>query len=147
MMELSKDTVLEVLEPPECHRLLATGFVGRVGLVVGDLAYVLPVNYVLVDDLLIFRTALGSAFDQLARERRLTLEIDHVDPGFHAGWSVMAIGWGTGLEDKVDVQLLEGLTLRPWGMGSRPGWIGIRIDELTGRRVISLPRGRVQPSG
>lgn len=147
MIELSKDTVLETLEPAECRRLLGTGSVGRVGLVVGDLAYVLPVNYVLLDDMLIFRTAQGSTFDQLARERRLTLEIDHVDPGFHAGWSVMAIGWGTGLEDKVDEQLLEGLTLRPWGMGSRPGWIGIRIDELTGRRIIALPRRRVDPSG
>jgi hypothetical protein len=140
MIELSKDTVLETLEPAECRRLLATAAVGRVGLVVGDLAYVLPVNFTVVDDLIIFRTAQGSTFDRLARERRLTFEIDHVDPGFHAGWSVMAIGWGFGLEAEVPDQVLRNLELRPWGMGAMPGWIGIRISELTGRRIVALPK-------
>ena len=141
MIELSKETVLETLDPAECRRLLSTAVVGRVGLVVGDLAYVLPVNYALAADLVVFRTAQGSAFDRLARDRALTVEIDHVDPGFHAGWSVMAIGWGIGLEDHIAPEALHALQLRPWGMGSIPGWVGIRIDELTGRRIIALPRG------
>lgn len=140
MIELSKDTVLETLDPAECRRLLATAVVGRVGLVVGELAYVLPVNFALAGDTIVFRTAQGSAFDRLARDRALTFEIDHVDPGFHAGWSVMVIGWGKGLEDQVPPETLQALELRPWGMGAVPGWIGIRIDELTGRRIVALPR-------
>ena len=40
-----------------------------------------------------------------------------------------------------DPEALHALQLRPWGMGSIPGWVGIRIDELTGRRIIALPRG------
>ena len=140
MIELSKDTVLETLDPAECRRLLATAVVGRVGLVVGELAYVLPVNFALAGDLIVFRTAQGSAFDRLARDRALTFEIDHVDPGFHAGWSVMAIGWGMGLEDQVPPATLHALELRPWGMGAVPGWIGIRMNELTGRRIVALPR-------
>jgi hypothetical protein len=143
MIELAHDTVLETLTPQECRRLLATATIGRVGLVVGDLAYVLPVNFVLAGDLVVFRTAQGSTFDRLARDRALTFEIDHVDPGFHAGWSVMAIGWGLGLEDQVSEDVLRALELRPWGVGTRPGWIGIRIDELTGRRIVSLPRNKI----
>jgi hypothetical protein len=140
MIELSQDTVLETLEHAECRRLLETTNVGRVGLVVAELAYVLPVNYAVAADLVVFRTAKGSTFDRLARDRPLTFEIDHVDPGFHAGWSVMAIGWGFGLEDQLPAEVLQALHLRPWGMGAEPGWIGVRIDELTGRRVLSLPR-------
>jgi hypothetical protein len=139
MIELSSDTVLETLDPAVCRRLLGTAFVGRVGLVVGEIAYVLPVNYAVAEDLIVFRTARGSTFDRLARERTLTFEIDHVDPGFHAGWSVMAIGWGFGLEDEVSDEVLHALDLRPWGMGSEPGYVGIRIDELTGRRIVSMP--------
>src|SRR5437764_635030 len=114
MMELAPDTVLETLDSADCRRLLAIAAVGRVGLVVGELAYVLPVNYALVDDLVVFRTAKGSAFDRMARDRGLTFEIDHVDPGFHAGWSVMAIGWGFGLEGHLDEGVLRALPLRPW---------------------------------
>jgi hypothetical protein len=141
MIELGSGTVLETLEPSQCRRLLSTATVGRVGLVVESLAYVLPVNFLVVDDLVVFRTAKGSSFDRLARDRRLTFEIDHVDPGFHAGWSVMVIGWGFGLEDQVAIEALQSLELRPWGMGATPGWIGIRIEELTGRRIVSLPAG------
>ena len=140
MFELSQDTVLETLEPSECRRLLCTATVGRVGLVVGPLAYVLPVNFAVTDELIVFRTARNSSFDHLARDRALTFEIDHVDPGFHAGWSVMAIGWGFGLETHLAEDRLHSLHLRPWGMGTEPGWIGIRVDELTGRRIVSLPR-------
>lgn len=142
MIELAHDTVLETLEEDECRRLLGTAHVGRVGLVVEGLAYVLPVNFAVAGDLVVFRTAKGSTFDRLARDRILTFEIDHVDPGFHAGWSVMAIGYGIGLEDKLSADILQALQLRPWGMGSEPGWIGIRIDELTGRRIVSMPRRR-----
>jgi hypothetical protein len=140
MIELTNDTVLETLDADECRRLLGTANVGRVGLVVGELAYVLPVNFTVAAQLIVFRTAKGSTFDRLARNRSLTFEIDHVDPGFHAGWSVMVIGWGFGLEDQLSADVLQALQLRPWGMGSAPGWIGIRVDELTGRRIVSLPR-------
>ncbi len=140
MIELSNDTVLETLTAAECRRLLSTTHVGRVGLVVEGLAYVLPVSYVLANDYVVFRTARGSSFDRMARDRALTFEIDHVDPGFHAGWSVMAIGWGVDLERLIEQHALESLGLRPWSMDARPGWVGIRIDELTGRRIISLPR-------
>lgn len=141
MIELSSDTVLETINDGECRRLLASSTVGRVGLVVEGLAYVLPVSYVLANDYVVFRTARGSSFDRMARDRALTFEIDHVDPGFHAGWSVMAIGWGVDLERLVEQSVLESLGLRPWGMNARPGWVGIRIDELTGRRIVSLPHG------
>ena len=140
MIELSTDTVLETLDPSECRRLLATAVVGRVGLVVGELAYVLPVNFALAGDTIVFRTAQGSAFDRLARDRALTFEIDHVDPGFHAGWSVMVIGHGFGLEQQVPPETLQALELRPWGIGAVPGWIGISMEELTGRRIVALPR-------
>jgi hypothetical protein len=139
MIELSHDTVLESLEPVECRRLLAASSVGRVGLVIDELAYVLPVSYVIVGDLIVFRTASGSTFDRLSRDRALTFEIDHVDPGFHAGWSVMVIGWGLGLEGLVEAGTLDALPLRPWGIHARPGWIGIRIDDISGRRIVSLP--------
>jgi hypothetical protein len=54
----------------------------------------------------------------------------------------MAIGWGFGLEGHLGDGVLRMLPLRPWGMGAEPGWIGIRIEELSGRRIVSMPAKR-----
>ena len=51
---------LEVLAREECFRLLATLKVGRVALSVGGLPVVVPVNFLVVDEAMVFRTGVGS---------------------------------------------------------------------------------------
>ncbi len=138
MLRIAESTMLETLSEPECRRLLACGGIGRIGIATDEVAYVLPVNYAMLDDLIVFRTARGSTFDRLVRNRSVTFEIDHLDPGYHAGWSVVGFGVGEGLEGVVDPNVLHALHLRPWGFTAEPGWIGILLHEVTGRRVVHV---------
>ncbi len=138
MDEVSYDqvTIVEELPPEECLRLLATRTIGRVGFVHDGHPMVLPVQYVFLDGAVLVRTAYGSAFDRAVRGVEVAFEIDAVDPGYHAGWSVMARGMAEGLDDGTGARLPPDTTSRPWGLGTRPGWVRIAISEVSGRRII-----------
>ena len=96
MRHLDDVTVLEDLPIAECLRLIATQRIGRVAFTVEAEPAVLPVNFSLVDDVVVFRTALGSAFDLLIRRAEIAFEVDHADPAYHSGWSVIGRGHGRG---------------------------------------------------
>ena len=71
-------------------------------------------------------------------------DLDHADPAYHAGWSVVGRGQAVGMDERfVDgaaVDELSHLLSRPWGFDLPAGWVGIRFDELTGRRIVPLAR-------
>src|SRR5262245_35950498 len=83
---------LEVLGREECLILLDRSTVGRVGLSIGALPTVLPVNFRLVDEHVVFRTGVGSKLDAATRGAVIAFEVDHVDPVSHTGWSVVVTG-------------------------------------------------------
>jgi hypothetical protein len=58
----------QVLSEPECRDWLAEGSVGRVAFLDGEFPVVLPVNYVVDDDLILIR----SAHDRHQRDLRST---------------------------------------------------------------------------
>jgi hypothetical protein len=148
MERLDDVTVLEELGVDECLRLLATQGIGRVAFIVDGEPAVLPVNFTLVEDVVVFRTAAGSAFDVLVRETDVAFEVDQADPAYHSGWSVVGRGIAEGLEDVMPLDVLEQLPLRPWGLAATPGWIGVRLREVTGRRLVQLiGRSRTGTSG
>jgi hypothetical protein len=138
MERLDDITVLEELGTEECLRLLATQGIGRVAFIVDGEPAVLPVNFTLVEGVVVFRTAAGSAFDVLVRHADVAFEVDQADPAYHSGWSVVGRGTAEGLEDVMPVDVLEALPLRPWGLAASPGWIGVRLREVTGRRLVQL---------
>ena len=148
MQRLDDVTVLEELEADECLRLLATQGIGRVAFIVDGEPTVLPVNFTLVQGVIVFRTAAGSAFDLLVREAEVAFEVDQADPAYHSGWSVVGRGTAEGLEDVMPADALAELPLRPWGLAEVPGWIGVRLREVTGRRLVQLlGRPRDRPAG
>ncbi len=83
---------LEVLPREECLRLLGRASLGRIGLSIGALPTVLPVNFRLVDDHVVFRTGVGSKLDAATRGAVIAFEVDEVDPIAHVGWSVVVTG-------------------------------------------------------
>jgi uncharacterized protein len=138
--QLDDVTILEELSLIECHRLLATQSIGRVGFVYSGRTFVLPVQYAYCAGDVLVRTADGSPFDRAIRGSDVVFEIDAVDPGYHAGWSVMARGVAERIDEATAASLLAGMPLRPWGLAERPGWVCIRITEATGRRILHVPQ-------
>ena len=128
---------LDVMFRAECLDLLAAQDYGRLGLVEGGQPVVLPINYALDGEHIVFRTGGGSGkFNTLVRGARAALEIDDIDPATHAGWSVLATGRVNEVESGAERERLErDCGLMPWAPGDRSHWMVMTTDRVTGRRI------------
>jgi nitroimidazol reductase NimA-like FMN-containing flavoprotein (pyridoxamine 5'-phosphate oxidase superfamily) len=131
---------LEELAEPSCWNLLASGRIGRVGLLVDGRPVVLPVNYALDGETVLFRTGDGTVLNE-ASMRTVAFEVDEVDESTHEGWSVLVQGFARDLGDAVDAtaERIHRLSLVTWAPGRRPRWFRIEPDRVTGRRLRLVP--------
>ncbi|MFJ7199124.1 MULTISPECIES: pyridoxamine 5'-phosphate oxidase family protein [unclassified Streptomyces] len=129
---------LRDLGPEECRTLLSTHGVGRIAVSDSDgRPAIVPVNYSVIDDAIVFRTAPGSV-TAAAALKKVAFEIDHVDDALSQGWSVLAVGPASIVTDRDAVRrLARDAHSRPWAGGEREMWISIRPTSLTGRRITS----------
>jgi nitroimidazol reductase NimA-like FMN-containing flavoprotein (pyridoxamine 5'-phosphate oxidase superfamily) len=121
--------------------LLAGATVGRVALVADDQPEILPVNYALDGETVVFRTAEGTVLTG-ASLTRVAFEVDNVDDTTRTGWSVVVKGQADDIGDAIDAtsERLRRLTLVTWAPGRRDRWFVIRPQEITGRRIRVMPK-------
>ena len=79
---------LAALGPDECRAQLARNRIGRVVFVDARGPVALPVNYGLLDDDIVFRTAASSSLLASSYVTRVGFEVDEIDERHRAGWSV-----------------------------------------------------------
>ena len=136
----------EELTEEVCRFLLANEEVGRVAFVDDDgYPVVLPVNYFLHDDLIVFRTGPGSKLG-LVPLRPVAFEVDHLAPTVRAGWSVLVRGVGHDLTRALGPNY-EKLRQRPllhWDPSEKHHWLGIKIQAISGRQIAN-PRSPPPP--
>ncbi|GGY89008.1 DNA-binding protein [Streptomyces olivaceoviridis] len=127
---------LRDLGPEECRTLLSTHGVGRVSVSAPDgRPAVVPVNYTIVGDTIVFRTAPGSV-PAAAAGTEVAFEVDHVDDALSQGWSVLAVGPASEVTDpEATRRLTQHAHTTPWAGGEREMWVSIRPTSLTGRRI------------
>ncbi len=126
-----------VLARQTCFNLLATRDVGRVAFTIeGDAApTVLPVNYAMVDEGIVFRSALAGAIMRHARGYA-AFQVDSLDEERHEGWSVLASGrceWVRGTEELSRIP--QGRLPQPWAEGVRDQVLRITPGRLSGRQI------------
>lgn len=120
----------------KCRELLAGGVVGRIGVCTPDGPRIFPVNYSVVGEAVIFRTAPYGTVATADWTRRFAFEVDHLDYADHKGWSVLAVGLGERVEDPDELAAIRRTwDPRPWVAGTRPLYVRLRWRELTGRRL------------
>jgi nitroimidazol reductase NimA-like FMN-containing flavoprotein (pyridoxamine 5'-phosphate oxidase superfamily) len=130
------------LESDECFRLVATLEVGRIAVAGSGLApLVVPVNYVLDGDTIVFRTDEGSKLLALL-ENPASFQVDFLDSFHRTGWSVLI----QGAVEEVDGDQLTHLALHPWAPGRKVHWLKLVPFVVTGRR-LDLPLYVVDPRG
>jgi nitroimidazol reductase NimA-like FMN-containing flavoprotein (pyridoxamine 5'-phosphate oxidase superfamily) len=124
---------VESLGTEECFRLMATHVVGRVAVAEpGSAPVVLPVNFVLVDREIVFRTAYGTVFrNAVLGERPISFQVDEIDLARRAGWSVLVQGRASELGSWEMSQL----RLRAWASGPKPHVVRLVPELVTGRRL------------
>lgn len=127
---------LEILSREECLQLLASVPVGRVAVSVDALPVILPVNFGLLGEDVVFRTAPGSKLDAAVRNAVVAFEVDHYDPVYHTGWSVLVTGVAEEVTDPLVLAAARALPLEPWALdGLADHVVRIRTGMISGRRI------------
>ena len=126
---------LEALERSECLQLLATASVGRIALHWDALPRVLPVNFALDGETVVFRTGPGTKLAAAVAGAVLAFEVDDIDPWYHDGWSVVVTGVATALTGGEALERATRLPLRPWAPGARNDYVAITPTLVSGRRL------------
>jgi nitroimidazol reductase NimA-like FMN-containing flavoprotein (pyridoxamine 5'-phosphate oxidase superfamily) len=126
------------LTKQECFGLLAGQQLGRVVLVDDRGPLALPVNFVVDQHSLLFRSDAGTKLAVASRGSRVAFEVDGIDAATHTGWSVLVRGEAVEVTDPAELERVRRLPLSPWAPGPKACYVRILPTTLTGRR-IALP--------
>ena len=137
MRELATDRAgLQILHLGDCFLLLKSAPVGRIGFAEGGEVVILPVNFLVDGQDVVFRTGAGSKLSAVEVGHYVGFEADSYDPATESGWSVVVNGLAEIVESDEDAARLDGLGLASWGgAGSGRVWVRIRPTSITGRRI------------
>jgi uncharacterized protein len=133
---MSRD--LETLTPAECLALLRAGNLGRIALRIGESPVILPVNYALLDDDVVFRTDPGSKLSAALMRVLVAFEVDHADAATRSGWSVLVTGYVDEVRDLRTLDRVEALGLESWVTDGRDFIVRIKTRTMTGRRLAAI---------
>ena len=135
------------LGPAECRELLEGGVVGRLAMATPVGPRIVPVNYAVHGDAIVFRTAPYSELSTYGWDTDLAFEVDHIDYETHLGWSVVALGRAHVVDDPDEVQRIRATwDPRPWAPGSRNLYVKVVWRELSGVRLgADWTRATMQP--
>jgi nitroimidazol reductase NimA-like FMN-containing flavoprotein (pyridoxamine 5'-phosphate oxidase superfamily) len=130
------DEGLELMTEEEALRLLATAEVGRVGVCIGALPAILPVNFRVLERSIVFRTSPGSKLTAASTGAVVAFEADAHDPVERTGWSVLVVGPSEVVHDlDVTFKVLDA-GLEPYADGRRSAIVRIEPTMVTGRRIV-----------
>ncbi|WP_162795876.1 pyridoxamine 5'-phosphate oxidase family protein [Nonomuraea lactucae] len=127
---------IETLDRDACLALLSTVVVGRIAwsASTNDLKIV-PVNFVLDGDSIVFKTARGGKLDAVRHGVPLTFEADDVEPALHVGWSVVLNGRAEVVTERGQVRRLERFVGAAWAPMAEPVFVRLSPHEISGRRI------------
>jgi hypothetical protein len=126
---------LRVLDRDECFVLLRSVPVVRIGLAINGTPVVLPVNFGLVDDTVVFRSAIGTKLDSAIVSDVVAVEADGYDAADRTGWSVVIKGRARELTSTDEIARASALSLYPWGIDHADHFVGVRADLVSGRCI------------
>ena len=128
---------METIPRDECVHLLETRQVGRLGFLQGDDLMILPVNYLVDGEIVVFRTDPGAKLEG-APLSRVAFEVDAIDPATQQGWSVLVHGVGEELTPayRKAYERARSLPIDSWSPGEKQHWVRIVPTRITGRRLI-----------
>ena len=128
---------LEILPRTESVRLLARKQVGRLSVTMRALPTVLPVNYVVDGDAILFRTGQGTKMQAATRNAVVAFEVDEIDESTRTGWSVVVIGTATPVTDPDEIARVSALPLETWVIDAPlDTFVRIPMVHVAGRRLL-----------
>jgi nitroimidazol reductase NimA-like FMN-containing flavoprotein (pyridoxamine 5'-phosphate oxidase superfamily) len=131
------DTILKELGPDACLRLLGENHLGRLAYVqnVGITPMIVPVNYLLHDGSVVFRTDEGSKLSAVRHDEPVAFEVDGLDEVRGLGWSVVVQGHAEELSNPTELEQLRPGRLLPWAPGEKSHYVRVNATSIAGRRI------------
>ena len=117
----------DTLTVEECWRYLSRTDIGRLAVAVEDGIDIFPVNYVVHDQAVFFRSAPGSKLMDVAANPQVAFEVDGTRRGRH--WSVVVRGAARRLDRDDEIEASGVLGLRTATPTDK--WNYVRIDPTT----------------
>ena len=129
------EPTMEILSAEECVQLLRQVPVGRIGITVGALPVILPVNYSIVDNAIMFRTNPGSKLAAASASTVVAFEVDSHEQDGCSGWSVLVQGMAREVINPLEREMALAAPIRAWAFGDRADRVvRIEMQTLSGRR-------------
>jgi hypothetical protein len=127
---------LRELSYRECRALLAREQTGRVAVSTPDGPHIVPLNYSVVDESIVFRTTPFSLLATYGRNAKLAFEVDSFHEAKRVGWSVVARGRADAVLDPEELRHIRMIwPPDPWADGPRHLHFRLTWKELTGRSL------------
>jgi nitroimidazol reductase NimA-like FMN-containing flavoprotein (pyridoxamine 5'-phosphate oxidase superfamily) len=129
----------ERLAPGTCLDLLRTQRIGRLGLSMGALPVVHPVNFAVDGDRIVVRTGIGSKLSAALRGAVVCFEADQIDESGTSGWSVLVTGRA---EELLGAEAERAAAV----LGNGSSWAGdhyvaVHLELVSGRRRDGVSPG------
>lgn len=118
----------------ECWALVRSVPVGRLAVSVDGRPDIFPVNHLVDHGTVVMRTGPGTKHAAAARQQ-VAFEVDGYDVEHAQAWSVVIKGTARSVERLHEVVDALQLPVFPWQEGTKPFFLRIEPDSITGRRI------------
>jgi uncharacterized protein len=122
---------IRILDLAECWALLQRQALGRLAVRDGDGVDIFPVNYLVHDSAIYFRSAPGAKLVDLTKHAAVAFEID--GELAHRVWSVVVSGVASRLGSDAEIQKSGIHELKTWHPSDKYNYVCIRPEGVTGR--------------
>jgi hypothetical protein len=129
----------EHLSEQECWSLLDQHVVARLAVDVGGQPDIFPINYIVHEGSIVFRTGAGTKLAAAVLSRHVAIEIDGLEVD-GAVWSVVVKGIAHEVVDMDERFAMDDLPLYPWIASEKPNFVRIEPQLVTGRRFHIVER-------
>lgn len=123
----------EILDEDRCWDRLRSTSVGRLAVDNGGQPDIFPINYVIDDKSIVFRTKPGTKLAASVLLQRVAFEIDGYEPQLGQAWSVVVKGRARLIERMQERYDAEDLPLFPWVAFPKSEFVRVIPQEVTGR--------------
>lgn len=134
------------MSPAQCRERIAAGGVGRIVWCSHGRPQIYPVNYAVVDDDIVFRTAPYTALGTQVVGQPVEFEVDELDHEGERGWSVVVQAEATAVTDPDEMMRLRRSAPQPWAEGQRNLLIRLHPQRMTGR-IVGAPQPQRRSAG
>lgn len=128
------DSVIQKLSTEDSLELLSTQTFGRLVVRRKDDMDLFPVNYVVSEGKIYFRTAEGSKLFTVSLNHDVLFEVDLVDQETQRAWSVVVKGDAEVITSNAEINAADKLPLKPWLPTLKYNYVAITPNSVSGRR-------------